>query len=265
MKLKPCFFAAAILLTGSLFAQSGTADINEHGKPDKEQKSDDSQPRNLFKINLAAIPLKNYSFQYERVLTKAMSLAVGYNNMPKGPIPLKTTFKKAVANEDPQLTKIIDNLETANWAITPELRFYLSKKGYGRGFYLAPFYRHASFTVNNLLIDYENNASVKNTITLSGNLTSNTGGLQIGTQTSLGKHFGLDFWLLGAHYGTAKGTFSGISNKPLTPDEQTDLRNKIDDLNIGKLKATVTASGATVVYDGPWGGLRGGLCLVFKF
>ncbi|MEO6498631.1 MAG: DUF3575 domain-containing protein [Mucilaginibacter sp.] len=190
---------------------------------------------------------------------------MAYNTMPKGPIPLKSTFEKAVANEDPDLTKIINNLETANWAVTPELRFYLNKKGYGRGFYLAPFYRHASFTVSNLLIDYQNNAGVKNTIALSGELTSNTGGLQIGTQASLGKHFGLDFWLLGAHYGAAKGTFTGVSNRPLTPDEQADLRSTIDGLDIGQVKATVTSSGATAVYDGPWGGIRAGLCLVFKF
>ncbi|MES2777415.1 MAG: DUF3575 domain-containing protein [Bacteroidota bacterium] len=266
MKQRLILLAAGICMAIGLSAQADTETDDTNAKKSKDKNSSEKQPRNLFKMNLPGIALKTYSFQYERVLTKRISLALGYGTMPKGPVPLKSTLLKALADEDPELKEILEKLQTSNYTITPELRFYLGKKGYGRGFYLAPYYRYGSFTVSDFVVNYENNMGVKNSINLSGKLTSNTGGILIGAQASLGKHIGLDFWILGAHYGKAKGNFDGVSNKPLTADEQQDLRDEINSLDIGELKATVNANGATLLYDnGPWGGLRAGLCLVFKF
>ena len=265
MKHRLIFFATALCFALGLNAQPDTENVAAASKQTKEKRNPENQPRNIFKMNLPGIAIRNYSFQYERVLSKRISLALGYSTTPKGPVPLKSTLLKALADEDPQLTEILEKLQTSNYAITPELRFYLNKKGYGRGFYLAPYYRYGSFTVSDFVLNYENIMGVKNTINLSGKLTSNTGGILIGAQTSFGKHFGLDFWILGAHYGKAKGNFDGVSGKTLTPDEQQDLRDEIERLNIGELKATVNANGATLLYDGPWGGVRAGLCLVFKF
>jgi hypothetical protein len=153
-----------------------------------------------------------------------------------------------------------------NFAITPEVRFYLSKKGYGHGFYLAPFYRFAKYKTSTLSFDYEG-ASTSGTINLSGDLTTHTGGLLIGSQWTLGKHVCLDWWIFGPHYGSGSGEFTGTSSQPLTTDEQNDLRQKLEDLDIPLTDKTinVNANGASMKLDGPWAWIRTGLSLGVRF
>ena len=224
-------------------------------------------PLNIIKVNLTALLLKNYSFQFERVLTRKISVAVQYRIMPETDIPFKSSILKIVGNEDPDTKKLIEDFKMSNYAITPEVRIYLSRKGYGRGFYIAPFYRYASFTSNNLNVFYTDDADVEQSIKMSGKLTSNTGGLLIGAQSSLGKHVVLDISILGPHYGTGTGMFSGIPSKPLTADEQNDLRGQLENIDIPLTEKTVNvnANSASLKLDGPWAGLRFAISLGVRF
>jgi hypothetical protein len=183
--------------------------------------------------------------------------------MPSTTLPFKNLF---LDSDDPDTKKTIENFELSNFAITPEIRFYLSKKGYGRGFYVAPFYRYASFKTNTLNFDYEG-VGTSGTISLSGKVNANTGGFMLGAQWHLGKHLSLDWWILGPHYGAGTGTFVGISSQPLTQAEQNDLRQQLEDIDIPLVKETVSvnANGASMKLDGPWGGIRGGILLGFRF
>ena len=99
-----------------------------------KQKKDGG--KNLLKINLTAIPLNNYSFMYERKIGRKTSLAVGYRFMKEGGLPLKSNFKTLI--DDEELFDRLDQFQTGNSAVTPEIRFYMGK-GVFRGFYLAPF------------------------------------------------------------------------------------------------------------------------------
>jgi hypothetical protein len=213
---------------------------------------------NLIKLNLTGILLKNYSLQYERVLNRKISIALQYRMMPETGIPFKSTILKAVGDDDPDTKKIIEDFRLSNYAITPEVRFYLSRKGYGRGFYIAPFYRYASFTSNDLNIFYTDDNNAEQSVKMSGKLTSNTGGLLLGVQSDLGKHVVLDISFFGPHYGGGKGHFEGTTSQPLTPDEQDDLREQLEDINIPLTDKTVNvnANGASLKLDGPWGGYR---------
>lgn len=174
---------------------------------------------------------------------------------------------RSVGDGDPDTKEVIETFKLSNFAITPEIRFYVSRKGYGQGFYIAPFYRYASFKTNNLIFDYENTFNVESSITLSGNLTSNTGGIMFGAQWPLGKHMCLDWWILGPHYGSGTGNFTGVSSQPLTPDEQSNLKQELEDLDIPFTNKTVNvnANGASLKLDGPWAGIRAGILLGFKF
>ena len=225
-----------------------------------------AQPKNLFKVNLTAIIFKNYSFQYERVLTRKISIAIAYRTMPSSPLPFKNTILEA-SNNNPDTKDAIDALRLSSSAITPEVRFYLSKRGYGRGFYIAPFYRHASFKATNMKFTYTNSSNTESTISLSGKLTANTGGLLFGTQYPLGKHFCLDLWIFGPHYGSGVGDFSGISSTPLTQAEQNEIRQQLEDFDIPLTTKTITvnANGAALKLDGPWGGIRSGISFGFRF
>ena len=142
---------------------------------------------NFVKINLTSIALKNYAFQYERVITKPISVALSYRFMPTSKMPFAGTLSNSIGDDDPEAKQTIENLRMSNYAITPEVRFYLGK-GYGKGFYIALFYRYASFTFEHVPFHYNDNESLD----LSGKLTSNTGGIMFGAQWPLGKHFCLD-------------------------------------------------------------------------
>src|SRR6185312_2029947 len=177
-------------------------------------------PKNLIKINLSALLFKSYSLQYERILNRKFSVALQYRMMPETGIPFKSNVLKLIDNEDPDTKKTIEDFKMSNYAITPEVRLYLSRKGFGKGFYFAPFYRFASFTSNQLNVSFTDENDAEQKIKMSGKITSNTFGLAIGAQHFIGKHIVLDWSLVGPHYGSAKGVFSGTPSHSLSADEQ---------------------------------------------
>lgn len=222
---------------------------------------------NFIKTNLTSILLKNYSLQYERTVSRKISVAVAYRIMPSSGVPFKSTVLNIVGNNDANTRQTIEDFKLSNSAITPEIRFYLSKKGYGRGFYIAPFYRYATFKSSDIDFFYTDTSGSQSTIKLTGKLTSNTGGILFGIQHTYGKHIVLDIWLLGPHIGSGKGTFTGLSPRPLTPMEQDEVRNQLNNIDIPLTNKTVTvnATSATLQLDGPWGGIRSGISVGIKF
>jgi hypothetical protein len=268
--MKTKYYLAALLLFGciaNLNAQTNPAGTDSASNratiPFDSIKS--KPPLNFIKINITALALNNYSLQYERALTRKISFAVTLRIMPYSGVPLKSSLLKTV-NGDDNTKQTIEDFRLSNTAITPEFRFYLSRRGYGRGFYIAPFYRYAIFKTNDIDIFYNDSSGAQNTIKLSGKLTSNTGGLLFGIQYPLGRHIILDLQLLGPHFGAAKGEFNGRSATPLTNDEQSSIRNSLD-LGIPLINTTTstTANGASLKLNGSWGGIRSGICLGVRF
>lgn len=248
MKLKPFFFTV-LLVTATIAGHCQGQDI----------------PMNLVKVNVTSLAFKNISLQYERILDKPISLAFGISTMPESSVPFRNQILDNTGN-NPDTKNAIENLRIKSFSFTPEFRFYLGR-GYGRGFYIAPFYRYATYSTNTLAFSYQNTLGQDATINLSGKLKANTGGLLFGAQWKLGEHISLDWWILGPHYGNGKGDFAGVSNQPLTPVEQDQIRQAIDDLDIPLTKKTYTVNsgGATMNLDGPWGGIRSGIAIGFRF
>lgn len=87
----------------------------------------------------------------------------------------------------------------------------------------------------------------------------------IGAQFKLGKSVYLDWWILGPNYGSSSGKISG--QRSLSASEQQSLRDEIDGLDIPltEFTYTVNGNGATINFDGPWAGLRAGLCFGIRF
>lgn len=274
----PLFIMLFAILSNCSIAQTDTIANNEPAADSAivpqhiAATSSDMQPVyryfNLVKTNLTSILLKNYSLQYERILSRKFSVALQYRIMPESGLPFKNSLAKlADDNDDPDTKKLIEDFRMSNYAITPEARFYLSKKGYGQGFYIGIYYRYASFTSDKLDIFYTDDQDVEQSIRLSGKLTGNTGGFLLGAQRFWGKRVVFDMWMLGPHYGSGQGTFSGTSGKPLSMDEQNDLRDQLNDIDIPLTDKTVQvdANGASLKLDGPWAGLRIGLSLGIRF
>ncbi len=229
------------------------------------QKENDTayQKKNIVKLNLFALASKNISIQYERVVSRKISVGLGFRYMPEGSLPFKSQLKKIIGEEDTTLINQVDNITLGNFAITPEVRFYTGKKGAPRGFYIAPFVRFARYTTK-LPFTYDD-GGVKKSIDLSGSLSTVTGGILFGKQWKLGKSITLDWWLFGPQYGTSNGKIDG--KKTLTPSEQTSLRQELADLDVPltKITYTVDGNGAVVNFKGPWAGMRSGLCIGFIF
>ena len=153
-----------------------------------------------------------------------------------------------------------DKFKLGSFGVVPEFRFYMGKKEGLRGFYIGPFVSISNYKLE-LPINYTNGTTTKTGI-FDGTLNSVTGGIQFGTQFSLGKNVVLDWWIFGPNYGTANGTLTLTTT--LSNSEVTDLQTQLDKLKqdapLNTIKsATASNTGAVIIAKGPpWGGLRGG-------
>ncbi len=225
-------------------------------KKDSIQKID----KNIAKVNVIGFSING---QYERILSKRVSIALSYKILPNG----KFLFRGLIPTNDPQARESLDNLTLSNSAITPEVRFYLGKKGYGQGFYLAPFFRNAKFGGKGIGIDFTLDNGQTTTFNMEGNIKANTFGLLMGAQWKLGKNFWLDWQILGPHYGSASGSIIGKSTVPLSITERTNLENALKDINIpfGRENVSVSPTEAILRLTGAWAGLRTAISLGFDF
>lgn len=247
------FIASGI---SSLYAQSDTGLVNNNIVENKY----------LIKINLLAIPISNFSFQFERAISKKMAIGLGLRYMPKSGLPLKSQIENLI--DDPESWDQIKDLKTSNFAVTPEIRFYMGKSVF-RGFYVAPFIRYTKynaelpFTFN--VPNGIGGGTTAELIPLSGNLTTFTGGVLIGAQWKLSKLLYLDWSILGPQYGTSNGNISG--KRSLSTDEQDALREELQTLELPFVKTTYTVdnTGAKVDFNGPWAGIRSSLGIGIRF
>jgi hypothetical protein len=248
MKFIKVLFLALLVVTQNTSAQEI--------KKDFEQKID----KNIVKINLIGFSING---QYERILSKRISVSLSYRLLPSG----KFLFRGLIPTTDPQARESLNNLIVSNSAITPEVRFYLGKKGYGQGFYLAPFFRSAKYGGEGIGIDFTLDNGQSATFNMEGNIKTNTYGLLLGAQLKLGKNFWLDWQILGPNYGSATGTITGKSNIALSRNERTSLQNALNDITIPFVTKNISVSPneAILSLKGPWAGLRTGLSLGFGF
>ncbi len=234
---------------------------------DFSSSSSTSEQKNIIKLNAGALLLKTFSVQYERMLTKKTSLSLGFRATPKAGLPFKSTIE-SIINDD-ETWNNVRNLKTGSFAITPEFRYYFGKNELS-GFYLAPFVRYSNYSAE-MPFQYDitdpttNLVVAQDVMPLTGTMNAYTAGIMIGSQWRLTKKFYLDWWILGPNFGASKGRIDG--SKSLSPFEQQDLREQLADLDIPLTDYTyeVNENGANMDFDGGWAGVRGGLCIGFRF
>ena len=251
--MKKLFFLLALAVTTS-------ASFAQQEKPKETRQESTDSGKNLVKLNLLSLPLRNISLGYEHQIGRKVTAGLGVRVMPKGGLPLRSTISDLI--DDPETDRQLDNLEIGNTSFTPEIRFYMGKEAM-RGFYLAPFARISSYTIE-MPFEFDVNGTTQN-MPLSGKLNTVTGGLQLGAQWKLGGKVYLDWWILGPQYGSSNGSIDG--KKTLNAQEQQELREELQDIEIpfAETTTTVNASGARLDIKGPWAGMRAGLCLGIRF
>ncbi len=217
--------------------------------------------KNIVKLNLPALALKNISLQYEHAIARKITVAGTFRYMPEGSVPFANTIKKQA--NDPEVNKQLDGTTVGNFAIMPEIRFYLGRKGAFRGFYVAPFASFAQYKAR-VNFSYDDSAQTKY-VPIAGQVNTITGGLMLGAQFRLSKSVYLDWWILGPNYGASNGTATGTTK--LTPDEQQSVRDELAnvDLPLTDFTYSVNDNGVKIDFKGPWAGVRGGLCIGIRF
>lgn len=222
--------------------------------------------KHIVKLNLTGLAFRNYGLQFEEVLNKRISITLAYRFMHSWNMP----FKRFITNQSSNSLSSADalsDIKLGGSALTADLRFYLGKKGYGRGFYISPFYRHATINAKGLNFDYTNINNQTASIDLPGNLTGNTLGLMLGLQWFIGNRLCIDWWIIGPHFGTANGGFSAHTNFALDQLEQESIRSSLSsfDIPLTKESYTVSANEIKLCLDGPWAGIRAGIQFGFRF
>lgn len=225
-------------------------------------KEDNDEPKNMVKWNFTSAFLKQYTFQYERTTGENFSLAIGFRYVPESKLLSTRDFQRAIDNVVTwnNLTKT----KSSNFSITPEVRYYTN--GFIPGFYIAPYFRYMRYTID-LPFEYGTYYGIpRSQLDITGNLHSFTGGLLAGIQLKLYKKLYIDWLIIGPNAGIIQGTVSG--KKTLTVREQIALKRSVEDISniqLGKVTPTVDADGVKIKVDSPWGGLRSGFSIGYRF
>jgi hypothetical protein len=243
------------LLLASLSMLSGIA-----------QTIDGNEKRNQLKFNLTGVILNNYAIQYERITSQKVSLALGFRYMPTGNLPLREEIIEWMKITDADTKNTLRRMQVGGFAITADMRYYWGK-GFGRGFFVAPFLRYESFRMQDLIVVATDGVGLQREVNMKGDFAGYGAGLMLGAQWFLGESLVLDWWIAGAYIGAGNGNITGTVNIPLTPGQQNDVRQQLNDIDIPFTNKTVAvnAFGADVKMDGRWGGVRAGLQLGIRF
>lgn len=226
--------------------------------------------KNNIKMNLTSLAFNNYSFFYERSISRKISVQAGYRFMPKsnlGGMSLTNNIAD-IAGDDGDVINDLDGISLANNSATLEVRFYTGRKPGPRGFYVGLYGRYTAFNYD---YDYAYETSTAEyPIPITGDAKGIGGGILLGTQFNIGKRVVVDIYLLGAHFGKLTGTGVGMANlSSLTADQKNDIQNEFESFQpTGSqiINATVTNGGVALKIDGPFAGVRAlGLSVGFAF
>lgn len=215
---------------------------------------------NMVKLNISAFAFKGFGLQYERKLSHRFTVALSYSAIPKSNIAFQSTIQNII--DDPDVE--VGNFRLGTSVFTPEVRWYVGKKGAYRGFYLAPYVRISTYDMQ-VPVNFGSGPSPRQAL-FNGKLHNYTGGLMIGSQYKLSERLYLDWWIIGASIGGANGDL--IAAIPLNTMEQQQLQNQVNDINVPftNTEITVNSNGAVVKTKGTMAGVRGfGINLGFRF
>jgi hypothetical protein len=214
---------------------------------------------NVLKLNLFALAAKNFSFQYERALTKKSSVALGVGFMPSTGLP------GSLGGASP----ILKIATIQGISITPEYRWYPgTNKGAPKGFYIAPYLRYANYSINTSVsfADAASGANFTNAVTMSyGGVGL---GVMLGAQWFVKGRFCIDWWILGGHGGAGHADFKVLGDFSSIPaDAKADLKTKLDAIQvpIGTTTSEITNTSAGINWVGPFAGFRTGLAMGWRF
>jgi hypothetical protein len=226
--------------------------------------------KNVFKVNLTSLLFKNFSFQYERVIARKTSVALGVSVMPKTGLPFASTLKDQFGDNS-DAARAIDETQLSNFSITPEVRFYLGRKPAPAGFYIAPFVRYNQLKFDQFYrfdVNKVGGGTEEHVANIKGTINNVGGGLLLGAQWNLGKSLSLDWWIAGPIIGSSNGDLAGNDPKGIPVTDRQQIKEDIESTDIPgwTVKADVQQNDIKVNMKGTYYGLRAfGIALGYRF
>jgi hypothetical protein len=224
--------------------------------------------RTVVKFNVSGAFFKSYTAQYERVLTPHSTITLSASYSPNAPLPFRDALLNQYGDNQDARRAIETTLFTKRIA-TVEYRFYPAGQA-PRGWYVAPFVRYASMDISNDYT-YTTQDGILHQAHLNASFNAGGAGLLLGYQFLIGKHLGLDLWLLGPFYGTnVNAVFTGEDPQwtSLKPANITKLKQDIDntDVPLYSVESTLNLPTITAKLTGPYFGVRAfGVALAYSF
>jgi hypothetical protein len=259
--MKKILIISLLMLNLTFYATNDTVKLDSIINDCKKDKNeylfknmsveDDFKVRHVIKLNLTPIALGNYSFQYECGFHKNFSGALGFS------ISKVSDYVITLALPPSDDGQGLKNVNMSGWSVTPEFRFYPGKKVKNQaphGFYIAPYYRYAAYKLNgdfvvNLPDPNNKNKDLPHTANFNLNYSGYSAGLMIGSQWLIGKHFGIDWFIIGAGIGKAQIKADAIQKDyTMSASDQdqvkTELQNQLDAIKIPGFdtKSTITTN-----------------------
>jgi len=233
--------------------------------------------QNAVKVNLLPLVGETFALEYERALTKRISVGAMFSTRAEKSLPMMGTIESYLKDDEPELLDVLKKSTLGATSFALEARFYTGKKGAFKGFYLAPYFKHTSYAVGAPIT-----ATVERTvggstysedieITASGKLKASTVGLGFGLQFPIGRYLVIDWRIAGPGIGTGKGTLSGTTDRKLSAVEQAEFRKELDKLTkddtpyVRIVSKEVNENGLEFKTDSPWANVRTGLSVGFRF
>ena len=236
--MKKLFF---ILISGCLFVFHTNAQDLKHN----------------LKLNVLSLLAVNISLQDEYTLNDNSSVCLGFSYLPT---------RKIITNGVPSDREVeIEDLSFGGFAITPEYRYYFSGKN-PKGFYAAGYFRYSKYSTSEAEYKFKRDDGTYEPVKISGDYTSTGVGIMFGCQWLLGERMTLDWWILGAAFGSQKGEYKGTGN--FDADDQQDVKDSFEDINVVGIDASVETSSTQmdVTVKNNWPAIRAfGLCVGYRF
>lgn len=259
-----------------MFLVAGIFSVKAQNAQEVENQQQNVTKRHIIKTNVLGYALKNINVSYEYALTSYLSLSVSSGYVPTGKIAFIDLIEDKLKSESSN--KDLSNLMKTNVGMTTltfEPRFYLGK-GYGKGFYLAPYYRYTNVYFDNL--KFQNKDVYTMNLNFKGRAHAHSGGILVGTQWFLGKekNWVIDTFI-GGHYGLSYGStnspidiegLNGTLKKTIIQQQKESIKNKVEHRElpgVKEIKADIENDTVYTDIKGFWAGVRVGFSIGYRF
>lgn len=224
--------------------------------------------KNNFKINILSPFIHNYSASFERLISKKISVQLGYRYAPYSYLIDNIIGKKIVKQGigDPRYY----GFETSNYAVTGDIRWYLGKKEGMRGLFIGLYGRFVVFSADNKDYNYVTKPENVYNVPLVTNFNGLAGGIIVGRQWIIKKRITIEY-LSGFHYGKLNGSLTSKKDlSGLSDEEKNNLKANISEIFLIFDKNylsnfMVTDDGINGNISGPFIGIRSAISIGLIF